>query len=227
MSVRLAPSKINRLENEFGILHLIYHRNYNQHRVAVWWKLLDMIHRNVRKILFKLRSIDDTKKILMKERLHREAVAVARYMIKKGVFKKASYDFNSIIALGQFVTLGMVLVASLSAIYSLVSELHDAASVRVEEPKARKPTKVEAFTDLGEEINEDLLKLPFVVNESLNFALDDPKRELRYDSLKEKKYKVTELKKSENKNLMREKTKNKNQKRDKKKKRNAIDDIFG
>lgn len=41
----------NSLLNEYQILHLIYHRNLNQHRVSTWWKYFNLLHRHVRKIL--------------------------------------------------------------------------------------------------------------------------------------------------------------------------------
>ncbi|KAK9380330.1 uncharacterized protein V2V93DRAFT_254740 [Kockiozyma suomiensis] len=39
------------LKNEYEILHLIVHRNNNQHRQAKWWKYVGVVHRNVRKLI--------------------------------------------------------------------------------------------------------------------------------------------------------------------------------
>ncbi|TID14807.1 hypothetical protein CANINC_004478 [Pichia inconspicua] len=54
------------LLNEFRILHLVYHRNKNQHRVARWWSSLDLLHRHLRKILL---IMEDIHEILSKRRL--------------------------------------------------------------------------------------------------------------------------------------------------------------
>lgn len=222
MSIMFSALKIDRLENEFGILHLIYHRNYNQHHVAVWWKLLNMIHRNVRKILDRLRSIEDTKKILQKERLYNEACSIAQNMIKRGLFKKANYDFNSIIALGQFVTLGMVLVASLSAIYSVVADLADGSRRTVETPKREIKKNLELADDLGEEILSEAFE-PLM---PLNVVLVDKPRKSAYEEPPHKVVKKERKEKRVKENSVKEKSKKEKKKKEKKKK-SAMDDIFG
>lgn len=47
------------LLNEYGIIHLLYHRSLNQHHVACWWSHLDILHRHVRKILLLMEDIDE------------------------------------------------------------------------------------------------------------------------------------------------------------------------
>lgn len=49
------------LLNEFQILHLLYHRNSNQHRVAKWWSYINIIHRHLRKILLLMEDINEVK----------------------------------------------------------------------------------------------------------------------------------------------------------------------
>ncbi|KAK7206007.1 hypothetical protein BZA70DRAFT_277701 [Myxozyma melibiosi] len=39
------------LTKEYKLLHLIVHRNKNQHRQAKWWKYVAIVHRNVRKLI--------------------------------------------------------------------------------------------------------------------------------------------------------------------------------
>lgn len=251
---RIAPSRIERLENEFGILHLIYHRNHNQHRVAVWWKLLDMLHRNVRKILAKLRSINETKKILRKDRLYQEAVNIARHMVNKGLFKKASYDFNGIIALGQFVPLGLVLVANLSAIYTVVAELADANIGQLLKPAVPQKRNVCDPDDVGEEIHLSVpLSLDSIDDDSgslvgskepkkgdYDFAIEEKKTK-RSKSNYEKSVKsettettekheitgMTRIEKQKKSKKLKDKDSKENKTKKIKKKRSAIDDIFG
>lgn len=47
------------LLNEFRIIHLLYHRNKNQHRVAKWWCHFDILHRHLRKILLLFEDINE------------------------------------------------------------------------------------------------------------------------------------------------------------------------
>lgn len=47
------------LLNEFRIIHLLFHRNKNQHRVAKWWCHLDILHRHLRKILLLMEDINE------------------------------------------------------------------------------------------------------------------------------------------------------------------------
>lgn len=181
-----------------------------------------MIHRNVRKILFRLRSIEDTKKILHKERLYNEACSIAQHMTKSGLFKKANYDFNSIIALGQFVSLGMVLVASLSAIYSVVAELADGSQRKAEAQKPEIKKGLDLDDDLGEEIQFDFSATATSLNANL---VDYPKK----SAYEEAPYKIVKKEKKEKRSKdtsEKEKVKKEKKKKEKKKK-SAMDDIFG
>lgn len=56
----------NLLLNEYGIIHLLYHRNVNQHRVARWWSHLDILRRHIRKILL---IMEDIKEVITYRRL--------------------------------------------------------------------------------------------------------------------------------------------------------------
>jgi len=46
------------LEADERILHLVYHRNKNQHRLAKWWKWLSMLKRSVANLLMELQLHD-------------------------------------------------------------------------------------------------------------------------------------------------------------------------
>lgn len=49
----------HQLLNEYQLIHLLYHRNINQHRVARWWSSLDILHRHLRKILLLIEDIEE------------------------------------------------------------------------------------------------------------------------------------------------------------------------
>lgn len=153
----LLPSTLAKLETEYGITHLLLHRNRNQHRVTVWWKYLNMIHRNIRKLIEHIHGSTDARKILDRERHREAALEVACYLLKKRLFSKAYYEFNGIIELGQFSTLGMVLVACLSKLYTLVLEI-EGLRERLRLPAAgRKPEKTTEVNSFEEELGEEVV----------------------------------------------------------------------
>lgn len=154
----LPNDKLEQLQNEYAILHLLYHRNYNQHRVAVWWRYFDMIHRGVRKVLRGIYEAQEAKKIRRREELEKEVAAVASHLLTR-VMGKAFYHFHSVIALGQFVNLGFVLVANLSALRSLLLEIEGVQSRRHMQEKPLKSVKIDA-DDIGEELTIDLVSKP-------------------------------------------------------------------
>ncbi|ODV77997.1 uncharacterized protein CANTADRAFT_69409 [Suhomyces tanzawaensis NRRL Y-17324] len=119
----ISSTTASALTEEYYILHLIYHRSKNQHRVQKWWQYLNIFHRKLRKIV-KL-SID-IEKLSSKPKIQAkndQILETIRYLIKNQVFKKAYYEYNGILALGQFINLGFALLGSLSKIYALFMEI--------------------------------------------------------------------------------------------------------
>ncbi|CCD26018.2 Rmp1p NDAI_0G02430 [Naumovozyma dairenensis CBS 421] len=128
-----------KLHQEFRILHLLYHRNKNQHRLSIWWKRFNMLKRNCAQVIElieyhykqpeyngKMTSSSSSKSKRQKQKI----VIIRLYrlihsMFSKRYLSKMYYDFNGIIALGQFVTLGVVLVGLLGRIYSIYLELFE------------------------------------------------------------------------------------------------------
>lgn len=205
MNPLLLPAALALLETEFGLLHLLYHRNKNQHRVAVWWRRFSIVHRDIRKLIEHIHGSTEEKKIVQRERRREQALDLAAHMIRSGVFTKAYYDFNSVIALGQFIALGMVLVACLSKLHGLVLEM-DGLRERLRAAKPTKTRVVEKTADVAEEFGEEIVVAPAA----------PLKRPLDMDDI----FSVRKDKKA--KKEKRDKTK----KSKPKKKKSAIDDIF-
>lgn len=231
--VELLPEKsLKKLQNEYEILHLLYVRNYNQHRVAKWWRYFEMIHLNVRKILKKAYNMETSKKIRVREKLRMEAVNIARYMVRKKLFTKAFFEFNGIIALGQFVALGFALLGGTSSVFSLLNEIDGVQSSHFgvnSESKAETPVAGNDDDDLGVEVEIPQEKLKpssfdLQVRESKPIKVD------LFGKTK-KKRRSEESKVKESKKLrdgidsIFEDTTAKRKK--KKKKKSAMDDIFG
>ncbi|KAF3988726.1 hypothetical protein FT663_03209 [Candidozyma haemuli var. vulneris] len=203
----LPKEKLEKLQTEYAILHLVYHRNHNQHRVAVWWRHLSMLHRGVRKVLRGIYEIEEAKKIKRREQLQKQVVATANHLVLR-VMNRAYYHFNSVIALGQFVNLGFVLVASVSALRSLLLEIEGVGDRNVEvETK-----KTELDDDIGEEVAYESVSTPSVdikPEPMVAMSFEEPKKEPK---------KKTEKRKSKGDG---------EKKKKKKKSKSAIDDIFG
>ncbi|KAK9385047.1 hypothetical protein V1515DRAFT_609530 [Lipomyces mesembrius] len=176
------------LRNELEVLHLIVHRNKNQHRQAKWWKYVSIVHRNLKNLvsipqeLHKRKSKFEkdavkvsraekrTRKIERKEAnkearergemkdiavpLQKEKKAIvfsrtdeseatglvrldlslqdltpirfnhverAEYLVYR-VIPKAFNAFHRLIAHGQYVTLGLVLLATVARIWSILRQ---------------------------------------------------------------------------------------------------------
>ncbi|GME88149.1 unnamed protein product [[Candida] boidinii] len=64
----LDEESLTQLTNEFEILHLLYHRNKNQHHSSIWWSNFSILHRKLRIILLDLIDINEvlTKKTISK-----------------------------------------------------------------------------------------------------------------------------------------------------------------
>ncbi|AQZ15881.1 RMP1 (YLR145W) [Zygosaccharomyces parabailii] len=102
-----------RLSQESRILHLIYHRNKNQHQSTHWWKRLNMLKRNCSQVV----------NLLAQRKITIRSDLAKLYHLLHGFRQKQAprtyYDFNSVIGLGQFVSLGVVLVGILARIYTI------------------------------------------------------------------------------------------------------------
>lgn len=160
-----------------------------------------MIHRGVRKVLRGIYEAEETKKIKRREEIHKEVVLTANHLVLR-VMKRAYYHFNSVIALGQFVNLGFVLVASLSTLRLLLMEIQGVGGRQV-----RREEVAQVEDDVGEEVVFELVsKAP-------------PEPFMSMDVMEEV---------SMEQKPKRQKSERKGEKKTKKKKkRSAIDDIFG
>ncbi|KAJ8100883.1 hypothetical protein POJ06DRAFT_249746 [Lipomyces tetrasporus] len=195
------------LRNELQVLHLIVHRNKNQHRQAKWWKYVSIIHRTVKKLVAvpqarqqqegKPRPKKDVVRVGKKDRqrrrgserrkVNREAetenapttkakkmvfrrteqskatglvkldmslgdvepirfshVERAEYLVYR-VIPKAFNAFHRLVAHGQYVTLGLVLLAAVARIWHILRQ-----DTRVFKPSGRTIPVTDNTTTVGE-----------------------------------------------------------------------------
>lgn len=202
------------LRQELRIVYLIYHRNKNQHGATVWWKQLNILKRNVAQAVriiegLVFRGVCHDKQLL---KLHS-----LLYSILKLQIKKMYYDFNGVISLGQFVTLGVVLIGNLARIYTVYMHIYDTleedfrrigciknntSSVNpgMSDNEVREALESIADEEIGEEIGEDLETM------AIFKSTDDHSKVLAASGKKDNKY---------------------GKKKKQKKKKSAIDDLFG
>ncbi|CCK67973.1 Rmp1p KNAG_0A02840 [Huiozyma naganishii CBS 8797] len=102
------------LQQEYRLIQLVYHRNRNQHQSARWWNRFNMLKRNCDAVL--------------RELMRGDPHVVRMYRLLGSLRKQLPqtyYAFNGVIALNQFVTLGVVLVGLLSRVFALYNQITD------------------------------------------------------------------------------------------------------
>ncbi|CAI5757077.1 unnamed protein product [Candida verbasci] len=112
------------LTNEYEILYLIYYRSKNQHRSQKWFKFLNIIIRKLRKMLKLQIDINRLQETMTKrvEYKSKQIVSLANHL-ESQIFTDAYWSFNSILALGQFITLGFALIGALAKINELLIKI--------------------------------------------------------------------------------------------------------
>ncbi|KAJ6109777.1 hypothetical protein N7486_002012 [Penicillium sp. IBT 16267x] len=124
------------------VLHLIYHRNKNQHQRAKWWKWLSTLKRTT----LDLGSLD--------------SAAVERYQQHLAMYliPRCYLAFSTVVAENQFATLGIALLAALARLAKATGADRRLKSRSwVTSKKVAAPTPVE---DRGERIRRDADVLP-------------------------------------------------------------------
>lgn len=184
-----------------SILHLIFHRNKNQHRRTKWWKWLSILKR----------ATLDLARSGVKSHLATHVIPRCyMYERKKGITLNNQANcflsaFSTVVADNQFSTLGIVLLAALARLSKItgISELKQPVTSK------SKFTPIVAKEDLGERIRRiDNAPLPPVKISSDSKVSKFSKA----SKVSEPTEKLTEdVSKSTSK---------------KKKKKNAIDDLF-
>ncbi|ODQ80191.1 hypothetical protein BABINDRAFT_129684 [Babjeviella inositovora NRRL Y-12698] len=156
---KLVPvlTPLQQLQSEYGILHLIYHRNKNQHCNASWWKHLNILHRQLRKIILLRDGKESPSGGGKCSPKYQHRVRVADYLVNK-IIPGAYRHFNGILRLGQFITLGMALIGVLGKVFVLLKSMFGSSFQT--KPQAGSFTSDEmtkgAVDDLGEELGEML-----------------------------------------------------------------------
>ncbi|EDO15153.1 hypothetical protein Kpol_397p13 [Vanderwaltozyma polyspora DSM 70294] len=218
-----------KLHQEYRILHLLYHRNKNQHHVAIWWKRFNILKRSCGQVI----EILQDKKIKGSKNWFKLYNLIENLINKQ--INKIYYDFNGIIALGQFVTLGVVLIGLLSRIYNCyidILELFKDNFIKYGCKAIITNSRNDNFNDMKYKETEKLLES--ITNEELGENLKDMSdngnklMEITkdYPILSIDDINLLNINKTSNSNTKDGRMSNKSKKKKKSKPKSAIDDIF-
>ncbi|KAJ5902487.1 hypothetical protein N7495_003015 [Penicillium taxi] len=120
-----------------SILHLIYHRNKNQHQRTKWWKWLSMLKR----ISLDLGSQDS------------DSVAAYRQHLAK-LIPRCHLAFSTVVADKQFSTLGIVLVSTLARLAKVTGVDVELNARPMQKAKPKQKTQKTLVHTLSEDLGE-------------------------------------------------------------------------
>lgn len=187
---------IQSLHQEYRYIQLVYHRNKNQHGSTHWWRHFNTLKRSISQILRQCQY----------NKVERESCKYAIKRFLKVQLPAIYYAFQGVLTMGQFVTLGVVLMGLLARSRALLLQLQpedDVVEIKTPKESSKEVSEVipsvSGGEDLGMEIVEDA-----PVEQSL----------LQLKPTKEDSHKVKKNKKQSKKSKS-------------KKSKSAIDSIFG
>ncbi|OJD12596.1 hypothetical protein AJ78_06839 [Emergomyces pasteurianus Ep9510] len=171
---RITPPRSPALKSIHTTLHLIYHRNKNQHRGAKWWKWLVMLKRSMGQLV----------KVVRRWELERERERDDGYDedgdggVGAKVLERMQYmhvwvvprcyaAFSTVVADTQFSALGVVLLAVLAQAARSVADAEEHYPAPAEDPETRAggkllpatataSTKHDGNVDVGEVVKRSL-----------------------------------------------------------------------
>src|SRR5947207_8548403 len=131
-------SAIETLQLELSLLQVLHHRNKNQHHLQPFFKHLSILKRTLALLLGNV----DSEFLLQK--------------LRASVIPNAWESFSRIIARGEFVTLGLVLCASVPRISCYLGGIGVAMDMNLEEREVEVAMEL-GDDELGEIVRRDLL----------------------------------------------------------------------
>ncbi|PYH98925.1 hypothetical protein BO71DRAFT_394886 [Aspergillus ellipticus CBS 707.79] len=99
----------DRIITVHAMLHLLFHRNKNQHRGTKWWKWLSALKRITLKLMNDLNRLPSDSGAELFVDKYRQYLAIY-------ILPKCYTAFSTVVADGQFSTLGIVLLATLASL---------------------------------------------------------------------------------------------------------------
>ncbi|KZF21264.1 hypothetical protein L228DRAFT_284319 [Xylona heveae TC161] len=117
-------SQISDLQTISKLFHLIFHRNKNQHRLTKWWRWFAMLRRSTDRLLLELEHVKSTPSFAEEaEALAQRAGARVEY-ISEVLVPRCHLAFKNLTSDNQFAPLGLVLMANLSRLDSILGRYY-------------------------------------------------------------------------------------------------------
>jgi ribonuclease MRP protein subunit RMP1 len=115
----LDPTQLKLLHDDLDLLHLLFHRNKNQHRLLKWWQWIATLRRNLNKLLAehdlitKAKTTPDRNAAVTK---YKERVTFMRRVVVPSAYNA----FGIVIGMNAFAPLGMVLMGVLARVWKAI-----------------------------------------------------------------------------------------------------------
>lgn len=119
------------LQHLHALMHLLHHRNYNQHRRSTWYRHFNSFRRHLATVLLHLTTLDHVPSTNLARHKKKAEDEALRLRIQQTVsfwrdvlVPKAQHAFGQLIADGRFAVLGVVLMAILGhvcRVFGLIS----------------------------------------------------------------------------------------------------------
>ncbi|KAL7805393.1 hypothetical protein V8C44DRAFT_340930 [Trichoderma aethiopicum] len=164
------------------ILNAFNHRHHNQHRLAHWWPVFRILRRTIRALIDDLALLSSTSLSSSKStsRPRRDAAASPSpppraIWLSRHFIPRAYIAFSQLAADNQHAPLGLLLLAILSRVHAVVTQLLDranttssTASTTTKQPSLSRHRPVDASNqDKGVAISRDVLPPPTQPTERL------------------------------------------------------------
>ncbi|CBF70848.1 hypothetical protein AN6495.2 [Aspergillus nidulans FGSC A4] len=202
----------------YSMLHLIFHRNRNQHGRTKWWKWLSILKRAVWNLAMSLSS--------SKQGDFRTSAENYKQYLADRVLPRCYLAFSVVIADVQFSALGAVLFAILA---QLSKSTGIAEEFKLPSPVETNHNSLASYTEVPTRIDDigEALPRPAEPSEvAEDFQLQQPVKPVLAVSNKSSASQTLNVTEPEKKMKKKKKQKEKGSETKKRRKENAIDDLF-
>ncbi|KAK8170042.1 hypothetical protein IWX90DRAFT_197163 [Phyllosticta citrichinensis] len=110
---RLKPNEISEFKTFNDIMHLLHHRNLNQHRQSIWWRSFSTFRREMLHLVAEHEAISSSKTAAKKT--SKRVVARVDHW-KNNMVPKWYLAFTNVVASNQFSAIGLALMAILARV---------------------------------------------------------------------------------------------------------------
>lgn len=128
--LKISPANQAELHHLSTILHLIHHRNHNQHRRSTWYRTFSLLRRHLNHLLADLATLSEVPSTHLARHRKKATDRVVEARIQARVefwrdvlVPKAQHAFSQLVADQRFAVVGVVLMACLAQIGKIVGLL--------------------------------------------------------------------------------------------------------